>query len=821
MRLRVLIFLFSMVSTGGLMAQESATLSGCIADEFGNAIEGANVAVIGESSGQITDEKGCFKLKIRGGGDITVGISHISYSVVRQVYSIPAGGNKEVNITLKASSRELNTVTIKDGSADKTTMEKIDPKLISELPNPSGSIESILKTLPGVVSTNELSSTYSVRGGNFDENLIYVNNIEIYRPQLYSNGQQEGLSFVNTKMVSDLSFSAGGFEAKYGDKMSSVLSVNYKKPYSNAASVELSLLGLDAHVEGSPGNHRFTYLLGLRHRRNNYLLNSLDTKGEYQPVFTDFQTYLTYDLTERWEISALATITNNKFRFTPDVRETEFGTFQQSLQLTVFFDGQEVSQFETYFGALTNTFELSDHHKMRLILSGVRSFEDETADIQGQYYIDELDRDLDNVGNVAFNRGIGTYLDHARNYLTVEWLNAQLIDQIKMGNHQVEWGLQYRGEFIQDQLSEWVLLDSAGFSLPANGGNPGGMVDRTTELNISERIRSGNEVNSYRASVYVQDGITWESETSSNKSLVLGARLAYWSFNDERIFSPRATFTITPKWKRRYRFQLSSGVYQQQPFYREIRNLQGDINQDIRSQRSVHLIAGSHYYFTAWGRPFKFSSEIYYKWMDDLVPYIIDNVRVRYFGTNNSKGYATGVDFKINGEFVKNAESWFSLSLMKTEEDIQDDFFIDESGNLVEPGFIPRPTDQTLNFSLFFQDYLPNNPSFKFNLTLHYATGLAFGPPNSPKYQHTLRIPPYRRVDIGMSKQLLSEEKVLPEGNIFRGFKSIWVSLEVFNLLQINNTISYIWVKDVSNTVFGVPNYLTGRLVNLKLAANF
>jgi hypothetical protein len=403
----------------------------------------------------------------------------------------------------------------------------------------------------------------------------------------------------------------------------------------------------------------------------------------------------------------------------------------------------------------------------------------------------------------------------------VEWLNTQLIYRTKRGKHNLEAGGQFRAEFINDRLNEWVMLDSAGFTLPKSIDNVGQIPDRNTTLHVSERLKASNTLETNRMSFYVQDVLNWTSEVRSDKSLAVGARIAYWNYNNETIISPRATFTVKPKWKKNYRFQFSSGVYQQQPFYREMRNIQGELNPDIKSQKSIHFIAASHYTFKTWGRPFKFSTEIYFKYMDDLVPYIIDNVRIRYYGTNNSKGYATGVDFKINGEFVKNAESWFSLSLMKTQEDIKDDFYINESGERIEPGYIPRPTDQTVNFSIFFQDYLPGNPTLKFNMTLHYATGLSFGPPNSPKYKHTLRIPAYRRVDMGISKRLLSGEKEFGKNNPFKHFTSIWASLEFFNLLGIDNTISYIWVKDVTNTTYAVPNYLTQRLVNLKLTMNF
>ena len=803
-----------------IFAQETAVIRGRVIDAQGTPVESANVAVIGGNFGVTTDIKGRFDLTIPANIEVEIGISHISYELKKEKVTLVQGEERKMEFNVEYSSKELDEVTVKDEGGNRTTMEKIDPKLLSSLPNPSGSIESIIKTLPGVVSTNELSSTYAVRGGNYDENLIYVNDIEVYRPQLYSSGQQEGLSFINSKMVSSLSFSAGGFEARYGDKMSSVLDVRYKKPYSFGNSVDVSLLGFDILTEGSPGSHRFTYMLGVRQRRNNYLLSSLDTKGEYQPVFTDFQAYLTYDISESWEISGLANVALNNYRFIPDVRETEFGTLQQALQLTVYFDGQEISNYETYFGSVTNKFKIGKTDELSVIVSGVRSFEDETADVMGQYFINELDKSADNIGDVAFNRGVGTYLDHARNYLTVEWLNAQLIYRLKKGKHNLELGGQVRKEFIKDRFNEWVLLDSAGFNLPKTPDNPGFPSDRNSSLTISERIRASNYTESVRSSFYVQDVLSWNSDTRSDRSLAVGARIAHWSYNNETIISPRATFTVKPKWKKNYRFQFSSGLYQQQPFYREIRNLDGALNPDIKSQKSIHFIAASHYIFKAWGRPFKFSSEVYYKYMDDLIPYIIDNVRIRYYGENNSHGYATGVDFKINGEFVKNAESWFSLSLMKTEEDIDDDFFINESGEKEYPGYIPRPTDQTVNFSIFFQDYLPNNPTLKFNLTLHYATGLSFGPPNAPKYQHVLRIPPYRRVDMGISKRLLSEDRERKNGKN-GGFDSIWLGVEFFNLLGINNTISYIWVKDVTNTTYAVPNYLTNRLINLTLSMNF
>ena len=816
----LVLFLVLFLSPIFLSSQE-ARIKGVVLDAQGLPVEAVNVSMTGSTKGVTTDDRGRFEIAVPHSADVEIIVSHLGYASEKRSFRLSPGEETKWEMKLKSSETRLEEVTVSDESKGGSTMVKIDPRAISSIPNPSGGVEAMLKTLPGVVSTNELSSTYAVRGGNFDENLIYVNDVEVYRPQLYTSGQQEGLSFINPKMVSSLAFSAGGYEARYGDKMSSVLDVRYKKPYSFGTSVDLSLLGFDVHTEGSAVSHRLKYLFGARQRRNNYLLKTLDTKGQYQPVFTDAQMFLSWNFTEKWEISALGNVAYNKYRFIPDIRETEFGTLQQSLQLTVYFDGQEISNYQTYFGSVTNTFRPDKNNEIVVIFSGVRSLEDEASDVMGQYFINEADKDDGNPGNATFQRGVGTYLDHARNYLTIDWLNSQFIWRKQSGKHSLEGGGQYRAEFIDDRLSEWVLLDSAGFNLPKSPDYPGDSADRSTNLTLYQRLRASNEIQTFRSSVYFQDVISWSPDNASAKTLAIGARLAHWTFNDEFIFSPRATFTLKPKWRRNYRFHFASGVYQQQPFYREMRNLEGELNPGIRSQKSIHFIAGSQYTFPMWNRPFKFSTELYFKLMDDLVPYIIDNVRVRYYGTNNSHGYATGVDFRLNGEFVRNAESWFSLSLMQTREDIEDDFIISSSGEVSHPGYIPRPTDQTVNFSIFFQDYLPRNPSLKFNLTVHYATGLAFGPPESPKYLHTARIPPYRRIDIGLSKRLLSDDRKRKDSGVFRHMDSAWLSLDVFNLPDIDNTISYLWVKDVTNTTYAVPNYLTGRLVNLRLSMNF
>lgn len=820
--IKCVLLTFVLLGTMAVHAQNTVSLTGKVTDKDGLPIITASVGILGRPGGTVTDENGNYSLEVPVNESFTLVVRHLSHRTEKHELFFEKPGNQSFDFEMDHSSYELIEVKIEDEEVRKSTMTRLDPKVMSSMPNPSGQFEAILKTFAGVSSNNELSSQYSVRGGNFDENLVYVNDVLIYRPFLIRSGQQEGLSFINSDMVSSVLFSAGGFDARYGDKMSSVLDVKYRRPYEFGGSGYASLLGAGFQIEDSPGDHRFSYTAGFRYKTNQYILNSLDTEGQYKPAFTDFQTFLSYDMSESWEVGFLGNVAFNRYQFIPETRQTEFGTFQQALRLTVFFEGQEISNYETYFGALTNRFQLGENHQLKVILSSFQSFEDETFDIHGAYFIDELENDVgeDNFGDVAFNRGVGGYIDHARNYLEATVINARFIDRIKKGDHRIEFGASAQREIIDDDLSEWAVLDSAGHSLPKTVDNPGVYEDPSQTLVLSEVLRAQNRIESMRYDAYVQDAITWEISDSSYNSLTGGIRVGYWDFNDELIVSPRATFSHKPAWKRNYLFRLSTGYYYQPPFYREMRDFNGRVNEDIKSQESIHFVFGTDYNFLAWQRPFKFTGEAYFKLMDDIIPYVRDNVRIRYFGTNNAKAYATGLDFKINGEFVKGVESWFSLSLMKTEEDLKDDFYIDESGNVVEPGYIPRPTDQRLNFSLFFQDYLPKNPTIKMNLTLHLATGLPFGPPNTDKYLHTLRYPPYRRVDIGLGKLLVGEANKKSSG--FRShFKSMWLSLEVFNLFGISNTISYLWVKDITNASYAVPNFLTQRQVNLRLHVRF
>lgn len=843
---RIYIFLCLLIPYG-LFAQQKASISGTVLNTKGEPVEGASVSIVGKPGGTSTNSNGNYTLAVPSGQEITLSITFIGLTSYRETLLLQAGEKRKIDVRMEKSNIELPELTIEEERRKDNTMQTINPKLVTRIASPSGSFEAILKTLPGVSSNNELSSQYSVRGGNFDENLIYVNDVEIYRTFLVRSGQQEGLSFINPGMVESVQFSAGGFEAKYGDKLSSVLDVRYKEPLETGGSATLTLQGGSIHLEGSPGNHRFTHISGFRYRSNRYVLSSLDTDGEYRPSFLDFQTYLTYDLSEKWEIAFLGNIARNRYRFVPESRQTEFGTVNQALRLSMYFQGQEVDNFETYFGAVTNTWKLSDKHTLKWINSAFVSLEDETFDIDGYYLIDELERDLgkENFGDVAFNRGVGGYLQHARNYLTANVANTELKGKYLHKKSTTDWGVKFQHERIQDELNEWNMIDSAGYSLPhppdsVGYTNPAAQPMQLIELpNV---LKAQIAMQSNRSIAYVQKSWWWETADSARINITAGIRGNYWDFNNEFVFSPRAGISYEPNWQRKFLFRFSTGYYYQPPFYRELRNMDGILNRDIKAQRSIHFILGSERNFHAWDRPFKWITEMYYKKLDNVIPYEIDNVRLRYYATNNAKAYAAGMDFKFNGEFVKGVDSWFSLSLMQTKEDILDDFYMEYYNSdgekiisgytfnhvvtdsaRIEPGFIPRPTDQRVNASVFFQDYVPGFQKLKMYLTLFFGTGLPFGPPSYERYKDTLRMPPYRRVDLGFSYEIIKDGKSGKNENTerTRRLKSMWVSVEVFNLLQVNNTISYAWVKDVTNRTYAVPNYLTSRQLNLKLHIDF
>lgn len=823
----IILFLIGVICFG-----QTATISGTIKDEEGTSIPDVQIAILEDGSfNTTTDANGKFSIAVPADKDITLSIYNISYKQLNQKFKLKAGEKATFGPRLisKNNMTEVNIV-----SENRTTeITRIDPKNIFYIPSPSGNIEDIIKTQIGVSSNNELSSGYSVRGGNFDENLVYVNDIEVYRPFLARSGQQEGLSFANPDMVSNINFSAGGFEAKYGDKMSSVLDITYKKPLKFGGTVSGSLLGGSLHLQGVSKNRVFAWSLGSRYKSNTYLLKSMDTKGEYRPRFYDVQTFLTFTLNEKWSIEFLGNVANNQYLVIPANRETTFGTVNNAVKLSIYFDGQELMQYNTMMGGLSTTFKPNSRTKLKLITSAYKAQEEEKYTVQGQYYIDQLEADFgkDNFGQVAFNRGVGTFLNNGRNRIDAAVFNIEHKGTRLIGSHsELLWGARYQHESIQDKLSEWRTIDSAGYVAPYS----------PTEINLLDVVKSKISLETNRVQGYLQYVYSKQLRDSSLLTLTGGVRANYWDFNKQTVVSPRLTLSYKPNWKPDMVFKASWGYYYQPPFYREMRGFDGKLNSNIKAQQSIHYLLSGDYNFKLWRRPFKVILAGYYKELKDLIPYEIDNTRIRYFAKNNSVGYTQGIDLRINGEFVKGIESWATIGYLKTMENISNDrkvtYFNSDGDTIVNgytfntkavdstvvyPGYIPRPTDQRVTFGMFFQDYIPKLPSCKMYLNMQFGTGLPFGPPDHERWKQVFRMPPYRRVDIGFAYQIIKEDKPLPKKNPFHHLKGMFISIEVFNLLQVNNTVSYTWVTDVTNRQYAVPNYLTRRTLNLKLQVKF
>jgi hypothetical protein len=808
------IFLFVLLQTLliSLFAQQKTELKGVVYTRLNKPLELVNVSVKDHPGGAISNEQGEFSLTIEAKFPLVLVFSRIGYEVTEiELKAVSQAKGIKVELSERSESIETIDVTAKNGRNQNFT--KIDAKLVSALPDVSGgSIEALVKTQMGVTSNNELSSQYRVRGGNFDENLVYVNDIEIYRPLLVRSGQQEGLSFVNPDMVSDIRFSAGGFDARYGDKMSSVLDIKYKSPSSFAGSTSASLLGGKIHIEGASKNSRFTHITGVRYKTNRYLLGTMDVSGDYQPSFFDLQSYMTYRISNRWRFSILGNLSQNKYNFKPVDRETSFGTLSEAKQLKIYFEGRERDMFQTGFVAGSLDFSPNNDHNFKWIVSGYRTSEEENYDILGQYWIQDLDPTGEVVNDnakLASGIGVGTYMEHARNYLFGNIANVAFRGSHRIFTHNIEWEVKYQYERFYDIVDEWEMRDSAGYSVPLSD----------TQLVMAYAYDDENDIESNRISGFIQENKHFYL-SQAKIDFAFGIRSNYWDFNDEWLVSPRMSIRIDPEWERDYHFKFAAGLYYQSPFFKEYRAQGQVVNRHIKSQKSIHFVTGFDYYFLSRERPFKFSTELYYKQMDNLIPYQIDNVRIRYSAKNNAKGYVAGLDMKINGELVKGVESWASLSVMKSQEDLKDDYYIDSNtGQTIYPGYIPRPSDQRVNFSMMFQDYFPKNPSYKVNLNFIYGSGLPFGPPRSARYLAVNRMPAYRRVDVGISKEITGTQ--LNPNKQTRGFKNLWIGLEVFNLFDINNTISYLWVTDVNNRQYAVPNYLTSRRLNMKLVARF
>lgn len=813
-----IIFFILFILSWHVNAQNFVELKGKILDTEGNPVSEAHIRNMSNNTGVVSQKDGSYLLTIPARRDVLIQVSCIGFETREFKINYERDTIKELNIVLNILVSDIDEVAIVGEMSPGNNLVKIETKDIQLNPNISGNLESIIKTLPGVSSNTELSSQYSVRGGNYDENLVYVNDIEIYRPLLIRSGQQEGMSFLNSDMVSSIQFSSGGFESRFGDKMSSVLDIRYTKPVEFSGTVSMSLLGGSAHLEDVSKNGKFTYNTGFRYKTSEYILNTLETEGNYNPQFYDLQAYFTYKVNRTLDFDFLSNYALNSYRFIPESRETSFGTIDNALSLRIYYDGNELDKFETYLGAFTANYHPNENLSLKFILSAFQTLEQETYDILGQYYLNELDNTIgsETYGDSIMNIGIGTFLNHARNYLTANVYSAAFKGGYYKGTHKLRWGLKYNVELIDDKMNQWKMLDSAGYSLPYNGES----------IELFETAHAKNILHTNRLAGYIQD--TYQHKLINNAELFIngGVRFQYWDFNQEFIVTPRLLVSYRPDWEKDMIFRFASGLYYQPPFYKEIKNYEGTINPDIISQKSIHFVLGNDYHFLAWERPFKLTTEAYYKILNDLIPYKIDNVHIDYSAQNMAHGYAVGLDMKINGEFVKGIESWASLSLMQTQEDIDGDFYYNNEGEKIEPGLYPRPTDQRFNFSLFFQDYLPMNPSYKMNLSLHYGSRLPFTSPDKDRYDQVFRMKSYKRVDIGFSKVLISESKEYRKGNILNIFKDMWLSFEIFNLLDINNTISYMWIKTVGNqsgqaSQYAVPNYLTSRRFNFKLTAKF
>jgi len=790
------------------------SVKGKVVDNDTRPIEMVNVLIKGTKIGVVTNNLGEFTLPPVSGKSIVIIFSYVGFETLE--LEVQLAGSPYVLQALKPIFQHIQEIVV-EGKREENNLLSIPQKLTERLPAMAGSVETLIKTLPGVSNNNELSSQYSVRGGNFDENLVYVNGIEIIRPFLVKSGEQEGLSFINSDMVSSIGFSSGGFDASYGDKMSSVLDITYRKPVINGASAEIGALGATAHFEGNAANGKFSHLTGIRYKNTAYLLGTLDKKGEYNPSFADVQTYLNYKFTPRFSLGFLGNYASNTFQFIPETRLTKFGTLTNPFEFLVYFDGKERDKFENFMGALAADYSPNEKLLLKFQASSFFSLEKETFDILGEYYLSDINQipESQNYADSSTIVGTGAYLDHARNSLKARVSAFEHRGTFSVLRHQLQWGLKYQHERISDLVSEWEMRDSTGYSLPSG----------TDQLSLYRYASGNNTVVSNRLSGFVQDN--WTTAIKNGEfSIAGGVRMQYWDYNQQMIFSPR----LSASWKLgiagNHVIRAAWGVYQQMPFFKELKNHEAQIVQGVKAQKSIQYLLGYDQIFSAFDRPFRFTTEVWYKGLSHLIPYQIDNLNIRYIPDQQAIGYATGIDFKINGEFVPGSQSWASLSFMKTEEDIIGDFYLKENvagtgTEKVYPSYVPRPTDQRINFSLFFQDYFPGYPSVKMSMALFYGSRLPFGPPQGERYMDTFRMPPYRRVDVGFSKDLIDKNKKSHQSEKKFGIKDAWVGFELYNLFDINNTISYFWISDIKNQMHAVPNYLTGRRINLKLGIQF
>ena len=786
MRLNLKLFitiLMLIMSTIKVTADDFA-LKGKVIDEEGRALELVTVSCAAQGKIAMTNLKGEFSINLKTADSVEVRFTMVGYGVRKRVFRRPKG-KMTVQIVMHPAAT-LSEVTVTERRRQTSQTEQLNTKDLKQAPSTTGNaVEEMIQQQAGVSSHNELSSQYNVRGGSFDENSVYINQTEVYRPLLISSGQQEGLSVINPNMVEKIGFSTGGFEAKYGDKMSSVLDITYRRLNGFEANATASLLGASGFI--GYGNSKFSMSHGIRYKTNEYLLGSLETTGEYNTNFLDYQTYISYTPNKRWTLDFIGNISDNHYNFKPEDRETNFGTMADIKQFKVYFDGEEKDRFNTLFGALGITRNIKDSTSIKFLTSAFHTKESETYDIIGQYWLNDT--------QTQESLGVGTYMEHARNYLTADVVSFKLIGHHQTRHHDIEAGIGIKIEKTKEQSREYEMRDSSGYSIPHSA-------DR---LDLIYTLRATNEVKSNRIEAYLQDTYRWH-KGNNFYTLNYGIRLANWSFNKETTVSPRASLAIVPAFNNDVTIRLAAGLYYQAPFYKEMRDTMtvngmttAVLNEHIKSQQSIHFIAAADYRFKILNRPFKFTAEAYYKALSNLIPYNVQNMKITYYGENLCKGYSTGIDFKLYGEFVPGTDSWLTFSLMSTRMKHNNEW-------------IPMPTDQRWAVNLHFTDYFPGTDRWKMTLRLAFADGLPFGAPHRGLEQQQFRAPAYKRADIGMSYCALKNEK---------GIKAIWLGIDCLNLFGISNVNSYYWVTDVTNTQWAVPNYLTGRLINGKISIEF
>ena len=814
---------FTLFCISGTLSAQNATIKGVILDENQVPISSVNVN-IGNGLGTQSNFDGYYILEVPSNQEVVVTFSHVSHkNAVVTIPSLAANEDFELNPVLKIDIEQIAQVVVSANKRKRVEgLTTISPEAIRRIPGANAGVENLLKSLPGVVSNNELSTQYAVRGGNYDENLVYVNEIEVYRPFLIRSGQQEGLSFVNSDLTRSVDFSAGGFQAKYGDKLSSVLDIEYRRPVSFGATADLSLLGASVSVEGISKNERLRGIVGLRYRDNSLFVNAKETETNFRPKFADAQTYLTYKFSNKFELGFLGNIAINQYDYEPLTRQTNFGTLADPIALLVFYEGQEEDRYNTYFGALKGTYAVSDSYTAKFIASAYQTTEQEYFDILAQYRLGEVNTNIgdNDLGEVQFSEGIGSQLTHARNDLDALIFNAQHKGIISVNDETtVEYGVKYTREDIRDRVQEYEIIDSAGFSIRPpiiDFVNNQPYQPFNAPITPFTEIRAQNDVQINRFSGFAQ----WSKTTnwgSNELWLNAGVRAQNWTVSgdgiesvSQTVVSPRAQVTLKPEWEMDMLFRLSGGFYHQPPFYRELRDSTGTVRPGVKAQQSIHIVLGNDYSFNLWDRPFTLNSEIYYKNLTDVNPYTLENVRIRYRARNNAVAYAYGLDMRLAGEFVPGTESWVSFGYLKTEENIDD------------RGYIFRPTDQRLKFAVLFQDYVKIIPDLKMYLNLVYQTGLPGGSPSyADPYDFQTRLRDYKRADLGVSYVLVHKDK-LKDSGILKPFKELSIGAEIFNIFDVQNSITNTYVRDVyTKTQYAIPNFLSPRVYNVRLTAKF